>query len=88
MSESKLDEAIFTVPLWKAYKTGRYRRAKKAIAVLKEEVLKRVKEDEEKIVIDPKLNQKIWERGIRNPPRRLSIKLRRQEDGKILITLP
>jgi large subunit ribosomal protein L31e len=88
MSENKLDETIFTVPLWKAYRTGKYRRAKKAILVLREEVLKRLKEDGEKIVIDQKLNQKIWARGIRKPPRKLLVKLRKQEDGKILVTLP
>ncbi|MGB9724931.1 MAG: 50S ribosomal protein L31e [Nitrososphaeria archaeon] len=88
MSENKLDEIIFTVPLWKAYSTGRYRRAKKAILVLREEILKRLKEDEGRIVIDQKLNQRIWARGIRKPPRKLLVKLRKQEDGKILVTLP
>ncbi|MEM0052989.1 MAG: 50S ribosomal protein L31e [Nitrososphaeria archaeon] len=88
MSENKLDEIIFTVPLWKAYKVAMNKRAKKAISVLKEEVLKRVKSEEVNIVIDQMVNQKIWKKGIRKPPRKILVKLRKQEDGKILVTLP
>ncbi|MCX8188342.1 MAG: 50S ribosomal protein L31e [Nitrososphaeria archaeon] len=88
MSENKVDEIVFTVPLWKAYKTAINKRAKRAISVLKEEVLKRVKGEEANIVVDQIINQKIWKRGIRKPPRKILIKVRKQEDGKILITLP
>ncbi len=88
MPDNRLDEVIFTVPLWKAYKSETNKRAKRAVSVLKEEVLKRVKSEEANIVIDQIVNQKIWKRGIRRPPRKILVKLKRQEDGKILVTLP
>ncbi|MEM3403564.1 MAG: 50S ribosomal protein L31e [Nitrososphaeria archaeon] len=86
MPEENFEERVVTVPLWKTYKTGKYRRTKKALSVLKEEISKILKDNE--FIIDSKVNEELWSRGIKNPKRRLSVKIKKLEDGKIIITLP
>jgi large subunit ribosomal protein L31e len=86
LSEKEFEEKTIVIPLWKAHKTGRYRRTKKAVSVLREEVSKVVKDGN--FVIDSKLNEQIWAHGIKNPPRRITVKVKKDEDGKIVVTLP
>ncbi|MGQ9781714.1 MAG: 50S ribosomal protein L31e [Nitrososphaeria archaeon] len=85
MSNKGFEEKTIVIPLWKAHKTGNYIRTKKAVSVLREEVSKIVKDD---FVIDSRLNEQIWARGIKNPPRKITVKIMKQEDGKIVVTLP
>lgn len=86
MSEKEFEEKTIVIPLWKAHKTGSYRRTKKAVSVLREEVSKVVKDGN--FVIDNKLNEQIWAKGIKKPPRRIKVKIKKEEDGKIVVTLP
>lgn len=86
MSEKEFEEKVITVPLWKAYKTGKYRRKKKAISVLKGEISKLLKDNE--FIVDTKVNEELWSRGIKNQRRRLSVRIKKREDGKIIVTLP
>ena len=86
MSDKDFEERTVIVPLWKAYKTGNYIRTKKAVSVLKEEISKII--DNDNFVIDNKVNEQIWAKGIKKPPRRVTVKIKRQEDGKIVVTLP
>jgi large subunit ribosomal protein L31e len=39
------------------------------------------------IFIDPTVNEYIWARGIRNPPRKIRIKLSKDTDGLVTVTL-
>ncbi|UJG39979.1 MAG: 50S ribosomal protein L31e [Candidatus Heimdallarchaeum aukensis] len=72
MSQEPL-EIIYTVPFFpKLNKTPRYKRAPRAIRLLKEYILKHTKADI--VVIDNKLNEYIWERGIEKPPRRVKVR--------------
>ncbi|MGD0330485.1 MAG: 50S ribosomal protein L31e [Nitrososphaeria archaeon] len=86
MSEKEFEERTIVIPLWKTHKTGSYRRAKKALSVLREEVSKVVKDGN--FVIDSKLNEQIWAQGIRRPPRRITVKVKKDEEGNIIVSLP
>lgn len=86
MSEKEFEERTIVIPLWKAHKTGSYLRSKKALSVLREEVSKVVKDGN--FVIDGKLNEQIWAQGIRRPPRRIKVKVKKDEDGNIVVSLP
>jgi len=86
LSEKEFEEKTIVIPLWKAHKTGNYIRTKKAVSVLREEVSKVIKDGN--FVIDNKLNEQIWAQGIKKPPRSIKVKIKKEADGRIVVTLP
>ncbi|MFW6025957.1 MAG: 50S ribosomal protein L31e, partial [Candidatus Woesearchaeota archaeon] len=65
-------QKVYTVPLKNYFlKKPREKRAKGAINGLKKFLIKNTRREE--ILISKKLNEKIWENGIRNPPRKIKI---------------
>ena len=86
MSDSEpVEERIYTVPLGRAWVVPRYRRAEKAVTVLRKFVQRHMKPSS--IIIDTKVNETIWSRGIENPPRKIRVKLSKDEDGAVTVTL-
>lgn len=65
------DEKIHTIPLRKAYRGVRQRRAKKAISVIREYLERHMKSDD--IRIGQTINKSVWARGIQKPPRKVRI---------------
>ena len=56
------------------------KRAPRAIQIIRDEVIRHLKSfPEEEIYIDPSVNEKIWERGIENPPRKFNTVIRHDE---------
>ena len=84
MSEPTL-ERIYTIPLGRAWIAPRYRRAAKAITVLRKFVQRHMKPDE--VIIDPSVNEEIWKRGIQNPPRKIRVKLSKDDTGLVTVTM-
>jgi len=80
-----VEERIYTVPLGRAWVAPRYRRAEKAITVLRAFVKRHMKPTS--IIIDTKVNEAIWERGIENPPRRIRVRLSKDEEGAVTVAL-
>jgi large subunit ribosomal protein L31e len=66
----------------------RTKRAKRAIKEIRENIVRHMKVAEDKVWIDTALNEKIWERGIQNPPSRISVKAVRFDDGLVEVSLP
>ena len=84
--EEIIDERIYTVPLRKAYWTGsRLRRANRSVRILKEFVHRHMKPEE--LLIQQEVNEKIWERGIQKPPRRLRIRATKNADNLVRVYL-
>ena len=88
MAEKKSKEAkiilerTYNVPLRKGFqKAPKYRRAKKAINVLKEFLAKHMKSDD--VRIGNFANLKIWERGIKNPPHHVKVNATRDSEGVV-----
>ena len=87
MSDSKIElERMYTVPLSRAWIAPRYRRTSRAVNVLKEFAERHMKSSE--IKIDSELNETLWRRGITKPPRRITVKMTKDEDGLVTISLP
>jgi large subunit ribosomal protein L31e len=63
----------------------KYRRAEKAMFVLKQFTKRHMKSTE--IVIDPKVNEAIWVNGIKNPPRKIRVKMTKDSDGIVTVEL-
>jgi len=75
-------EREYVIPLRREWnKVPRYKRANKAIRTIKEFLVKHMKirdRDLNKIRIDKYLNEFIWLRGIRKPPARIKVKVRKE----------
>ena len=84
--EEIIDERIYTVPLRKAYWTGsRLRRSNRAVRILRKFVERHMKPEE--VVIQPEVNERIWERGIQKPPRRIRIRATKNSDNLVRVYL-
>jgi len=79
------EERIYTVPLGRAWVAPRYRRAEKAVTVLRKFVQRHMKPEE--VIIDPTVNEAIWARGITNPPRKIRVRLSKDDEGTVTVSL-
>ncbi|MBD3173513.1 50S ribosomal protein L31e [Candidatus Bathyarchaeota archaeon] len=78
-------ERIYTVPLRKAWIAQKYRRAEKAMFILKQFTERHMKPTE--IIIDPSVNEAIWAKGIKSPPRKIRVKMTKDSDGLVTVEL-
>ncbi|HXW37052.1 MAG TPA: 50S ribosomal protein L31e [Nitrososphaerales archaeon] len=87
MSEQKVEELtrVYVVPLRRAFEAPPYRRTKVAIEIIKRFTFRHMKASEVKIKKD--VNEAIWARGIKNPPRRIKLEMERDEDGLVSVGL-
>ena len=83
--EEIIDERIYIVPLAKARKGPRNKRSKKAIRYLREYMMRHFKP--ESLVITQEVNEKIWERSIQKPPRKLKVRATKNIDGLVVVYL-
>jgi len=86
MSEQEEITRVYTVPLSRAWITARHRRTRRAVNILREFAEHHMKSSE--IKIDTELNEELWKRGITKPPRRITVKMEKDEDGVVTISLP
>ena len=79
-----IEERVYNVPLWKSFKRSRgLHRAKKASSFLREFVIRHTRNPNVKI--SPSVNKIIWSNGIRNPPRKISVKVVRTNEEEIWV---
>ena len=83
--EEIIDERIYVIPLAKARRGPRNIRAKKAIRYLREFMERHFKP--ESLIISQEVNEKIWERGIQKPPRKIKIRATKNIDGLVVCYL-
>ena len=87
MSKTETElERVYNVPLSRAWIAARHRRTKRAVNILREYAEKHMKSSE--IKIDTELNEKLWKQGITSPPRKITVKMSKDEDGVVTISLP
>ncbi len=83
--EDIVEDRLYTVPLAKVRAAPRYKRAKRAIELLKRFAVRHMKPDE--LVIMQDVNELIWERGIQKPPRKVRVRMTKNVDGLVTIYL-
>lgn len=72
----------YTIPLRRGFNnTQEYRRAKRAVSLVKQFLTKHMKSDNVKI--GPQLNLKLWERGIKNPPHKVTVDVTKDKEGVV-----
>jgi large subunit ribosomal protein L31e len=83
-------ESELVVPLRNAWNITRYKRAPRAMQIIRDQVIRHLKvKPDEQIYIDPAVNEHIWSRGIEHPPRKVRLKVTRHDepDFPIEVTL-
>ncbi|HIG04013.1 MAG TPA: 50S ribosomal protein L31e [Candidatus Poseidoniales archaeon] len=84
MGRGNISELV--VPLRGAWNITRYKRAPRAIKIIRNEVIRHLKvQEDEEIYIDPSVNEHIWANGIENPPRKVRVQVTRFEEDEIPI---
>ncbi|MHA1253356.1 MAG: 50S ribosomal protein L31e [Candidatus Helarchaeota archaeon] len=78
-------ERTYIVPLSKSFTGSRFKRAKKAVRFLREFIEKHMKPVE--VIIHPEVNEKIWERGIKKPPRKIRVRASKDKEGSVYVYL-
>jgi large subunit ribosomal protein L31e len=95
LEEDIIEERFYTIPLRKAWISPRKKRAPKAARIVKSFVLKHMKvrteaegeEEAEKLVIDNEVNEKLWNRGIEKPPRKIRVRVVKDKEGVVTVLL-
>ena len=80
-----VNERIYTVPLGRAWIAQKFRRSEKAMTVLRQFVQRHMKPTS--MIIDPSVNEAIWARGIKNPPRKIRIRVTKDDEGVVQVFL-
>ena len=90
-SESEFDEEIaeeriYTIPLAKGFKKAKnWKRTKKAVKILREFIDRHMKP--EAVYISQEVNERLWENGIRNPPRKIRVRVTKTVEGLVRVLL-
>ncbi|HLN46006.1 MAG TPA: 50S ribosomal protein L31e [Candidatus Sulfotelmatobacter sp.] len=96
--EEIVEEKIYTIPLAKATIRPPKKRAPRAIQLIREFITKhmkiemKVEEEEEegefpRLIISREVNEKIWDKGIEKPPRRIRVRAAKDSDGNVTVYL-
>ncbi|MFX1256273.1 MAG: 50S ribosomal protein L31e [Promethearchaeota archaeon] len=83
--EEIVDERLYTIPIAKARKGPRNKWAKKSIRYLREYMNRHFKP--ESLIISQEVNERIWSRGIKNPPRKIKVRATKNIDGLVVVYL-
>lgn len=76
---------IYTVPLGRAKLAPRKKRTERAVRILREFAQRHMKAEE--VRIDTAVNEAIWRRGIEKPPPRIRVRMEKDEEGVVTVTL-
>lgn len=76
---------VYTINLGRAWITPQYKRTDRVVNMIREFAKKHMKSDE--IKLDQDLNRQLWARGKTNPPRKVRVKMVKDEDGVVTISL-
>jgi len=86
MSASGFEERVVTVPLRDVTKVPKHERAGEAMDIIREHLADNFGVEESEVRLDPSINEAVWERGQKKPPRKLQIRAARfEEEGERIV---
>ncbi len=96
--EEFAEERLYTIPLGKAWVRPPKKRAPRAMQLIKDFVTKHMKmdmraevEEEQgempRLIITNEVNEKIWSRSIEKPPRKIRVRVAKDNDGNVTVFL-
>lgn len=83
-AEEELGEevAVLTIPLGEVWAGARTDRTPKAVRVLRRAAIRHLKpEDKSNVKLSPELNRLLWSWGGRSPPRKVRVRVFKDDDG-------
>ncbi|MEM2112614.1 MAG: 50S ribosomal protein L31e [Candidatus Nitrosocaldus sp.] len=83
MSSEGVEERVYTINLGRVVLAPDNRRSKRAINMIREFAMRHMKSEE--VIIDEELNELVWARGIRSPPRRVRVLISKDASGIITV---
>ncbi|GGM67161.1 50S ribosomal protein L31e [Thermogymnomonas acidicola] len=87
-TQQATDEIVLNVPLRDARVVSRTRKADTAIEELRRFIARHTRTERGKIWIDNKVNEKVWERGKKKVPGKLTVKVVKLQDGTVEVIMP
>ena len=79
---------VYNVPLKKAWRRKKSRRAEAAARFLRAFIARHMKVDPKMVKIDNRVNEAIWSRSMNNPPRKIRILAQKLDDGTVIVAFP
>jgi large subunit ribosomal protein L31e len=76
---------VYTINLGKAWISPEHKRTDRVVNMIREFAEKHMKSNE--IKLDQDLNRQLWSRGKTNPPRKVRVKMVKEEDGTVTVSL-
>jgi len=83
MAEDAIKEQVYTIPLRAAKAVPRWKRANRAMILIKKYLIRHMKTEPSQIKIDRTINEKVWEKGSEKPPLSIRIRAAKFEDGEV-----
>ncbi|MDK2892041.1 50S ribosomal protein L31e [Methanohalophilus sp.] len=78
-----IKEQVYTIPLRAAKMAPRWRRANRAITLIRKYLIRHMKADPKQIKIDSTINELIWNRGSEKPPSSIRVRAAKFDDGEV-----
>ena len=78
-----VEERIYTIPLRKVWGPPRGKRTPRAMRLLRAFVKRHMKA--ENVEISNEVNEELWTRGIRKPPREIKVRLVKDKEGRVIV---
>ena len=85
MAASENLTRVYTINLGRAWLTPQHKRTDRVVNMIREFAQKHMKSDEVKL--EQELNRQVWSRGKTNPPRNIRVKMVKDEDGVVTVSL-
>jgi large subunit ribosomal protein L31e len=76
---------VYTINLGRAWLTPQHKRTDRVVNMIREFAQKHMKSDEVKL--EQELNRQVWIRGKTQPPRKVRVKMVKDEDGVVTVSL-
>jgi large subunit ribosomal protein L31e len=78
-----VEERTYTIPLRKVWGPPRGKRTPRAARLLRAFVKRHMKA--ENVEISNEVNEELWARGIRKPPRKITVRLVKDKEGRVIV---
>lgn len=78
-----VEERIYTIPFRRVWATPRGKRTPRASRMLRDFVRRHMKTED--VRISNEVNEELWARGIKKPPRKMKVRLVKDKEGKVIV---
>lgn len=78
-----VEERIYTIPFRKVWATPRAKRSPRASRMLRDFVRRHMKTED--VEISNEVNEELWARGIKKPPREIKVRLVKDKEGRVIV---